>query len=259
MSYSYIEIEKNDRIQYIILSRQEKKNALNYDFVTELKDALQAAENDNSTKVIIIKAKGNVFSAGADLEYLQQLQNFSFEENLADSNHLKDLFLHIYTSKKVVIAQVEGHAIAGGCGLATVCDFCFAVPDAKFGYTEVKIGFIPALVMVFLIRKINGSKAKELLLTGKLIGANEAAAIGLINAVADQDRIEIFVKDFATALCNEASAQSIAATKEMLNKISSMDLSSALDYAARMNANTRASEDCKKGIESFLKKEKINW
>ena len=131
----------------IILNRFEKRNALNNLFVQELTVAFLEADKDPEVRVIILKAKGKVFSAGADLEYLQELQKNSPEENLDDSNQLKNLFKFIYLQKKLVIAQVEGHAIAGGCGLVTVCDLAFSIPDAMFGYTEVKIGFIPAIVM----------------------------------------------------------------------------------------------------------------
>ena len=113
-------------------------------------------------KVIVLKAAGKVFSAGADLDYLQGLQKNTYEENLLDSNSLKDLFQMIYTHDKVVIAQVQGHAIAGGCGLASVCDFVFTQPEAKFGYTEVHIGFVPAIVMVFLLRRLGEGKSREL-------------------------------------------------------------------------------------------------
>jgi len=259
MNSPLLRIEKQDRIGFITLCRAEKKNALNDELVKELTAAFSSLESDDDVKMMVLKAEGDVFSAGADLDYLKKLQNFSFEENLADSNSLKELFLKIYCNKKIVIAQVEGHAIAGGCGLATVCDFCFAVPEAKFGYTEVKIGFIPALVSVFLSRKIRGADARELLLTGNLINASRAEEIGLINSVIEKNKISDWVKQFAKDLCNETSSQSIAATKELLSKVSSPELNAVLDLAARMNANARSSEDCKKGIDSFIKKEKINW
>ncbi|MBX7109211.1 MAG: enoyl-CoA hydratase/isomerase family protein [Chitinophagales bacterium] len=259
MNFSLIKTEQHDRLYYITLSRAEKKNALNSLLVTELTAALQIAENEAAVKIVILKAEGDVFSAGADLEYLQQLQHFSYEENLADSSLLKTLLLKIHTLKKIVIAQVEGHAIAGGCGLAAVCDFCFAVPEAKFGYTEVKIGFIPALVMVFLLRKISGVKTRELLYTGKLISADEAVDYGLINMVVAKDEIAGYVKAFATRLSEESSAQSLAATKEMLTKVPGMELHEALQYAAEMNATTRSSDDCKKGVGAFLSREKFKW
>src|SRR5258706_15353998 len=136
------------------------------------------AESVAAVKVIVLGATGEAFCAGADLAYLQKLQHFSFEENLNDSRHLRDLFLKIYTLKKVVIAQVQGHALAGGCGLATVCDIVFAVPEARFGYTEVRIGFVPAIVMVFLLRKLGEQKAKQLLLGGELMAGGKAGALG---------------------------------------------------------------------------------
>jgi methylglutaconyl-CoA hydratase len=170
-----------DRIGYITLNRPEKRNALSHELVSELKEKFLQAENDKDAKVIVLKANGEAFCAGADLAYLQELQNFSFEQNLADSNHLKELFVQIYKLKKVVIAQVHGHALAGGCGLATICDFVFAVPEAKFGYTEVKIGFIPALVSVFLLKKIGEQKAKYLLLSGDLLLGEELIRFGLAN------------------------------------------------------------------------------
>ena len=173
----------SDRIAYITLNRPEKRNALNQELVNALRDAFEKAESDQAVKVIVLKANGDSFCAGADLGYLQQLQKFSYDENLADSKNLRDLFLQIYTSGKVVVAEVQGSAIAGGCGLATVCDFVFSAPEAKFGYTEVKIGFIPAIVMVFLLRKIGEGKSKELLLSGKLISAEDARNMGLVNHI----------------------------------------------------------------------------
>ncbi|MBK0402182.1 enoyl-CoA hydratase/isomerase family protein [Adhaeribacter sp. BT258] len=256
---SYIQYETQNRIAYITLNRPEKRNALNYEVVTELKAAFTRAETDEECKVVVLRANGAVFCAGADLEYLQQLQANTYEENLADSTHLMQLFLQIYKLKKVVIGQIHGHAIAGGCGLATVCDFSFTVPEAKFGYTEVKIGFIPAIVKVFLLRKLGEAKAKELLLTGDLINAPEAQKIGLINYVVSGEDLEKIVSKFAQKLIAENSEQSMALTKEMIASVQSMTLENGLNYAAEMNAHARATADCKKGIASFLTKEKLSW
>lgn len=254
-----IEYAVKDRIGSITINRPDKKNALNYELVTELKDAFARAEADEKVKVIVLKAQGEVFCAGADLNYILRLQKFSREQNLADSNHLKDLFLRIYTLKKVVIAQVQGHALAGGCGLATVCDFCFAVPHAKFGYTEVKIGFIPAIVMMFLIRKVGELKAKYLLLSGDLVTAPEAMQLGLINRIVDSEKLEETVTEFAEHIVKNNSSSSLRLTKQMIAAIQSMPFEEALQYAAEMNASARMMEDCKRGIEAFLNKEKIVW
>lgn len=256
---NFVEYSVKDRVGYITMNRPEKRNALSYDMVTELKSAFKEAETDQSVKVIVLRAKGEAFCAGADLEYLQKLQDFSYEQNVADSEHLKDLFLMIYELKKIVIAQIQGHALAGGCGLATVCDFAFAVPEAKFGYTEVKIGFIPAIVMVFLMRKLGESKAKELLITGNFLLADEAKSIGLVNQVVSRDRLHKEVLKFAANLIKSNSENSMAVTKQMISKVQSLPLHQALSFASEMNAKTRSSEDCKRGISAFLKKEKITW
>ncbi|RZL26080.1 MAG: enoyl-CoA hydratase/isomerase family protein, partial [Pedobacter sp.] len=148
------------RIATITINRPEKRNALNPPLISELTEKFIRASEDDDVKVVVLNANGASFSAGADLEYLQQLQQNSFEENVADSNNLKRLFTTIYYLPKVVIAQVEGHAIAGGCGLATICDIVFATPESNFGYTEVKIGFVPAIVSCFLKQKVSETVAK---------------------------------------------------------------------------------------------------
>lgn len=256
---SYIECSVKNRIGFVTLNRPEKRNALSFELVTELKTAFTTLENDEHVKIIILNAHGPTFCAGADLTYLQQLQDFSYEENLADSNHLKELLLQIYTLKKVVIAQVQGHALAGGCGLATVCDFVFAVPEAKFGYTEVKIGFIPAIVMVFLLRKIGEAKVKQLVLSGDLVSAEEAHQLGIVNKIVAKEDLEHEVGTFAQNLIRSNSSYAMMVTKQMIAQVQSMSLDKALAFAAEMNAKARASEDCKKGVSAFLKKETIRW
>lgn len=256
---SLVDYTVKDRVAFITLDRAEKRNALNHELVTDLKQAFDRAATDESAKVIVLRANGVAFCSGADLEYLQQLQKFSFEENIQDSNHLKELFLKIYRHPKVVIAQVQGHAIAGGCGLATVCDFVVSVPAAKFGYTEVKIGFIPAIVTVFLLRKLGETKAKEMLLSGDLFSAEQLRDMGLVNQVIETDKIEAYVFEFALKLVAENSAESMKLTKQMIAAVPAMSLENALTYAAEMNAKARNTEDCKRGIAAFLNKEKLTW
>ncbi|MEZ4947624.1 MAG: enoyl-CoA hydratase/isomerase family protein [Cyclobacteriaceae bacterium] len=251
--------EVKDRVCFLTLNRPEKKNALNAAMVSVLKSQLAKAESDPSVKVIVLRASGDVFCSGADLESLQQLQKNTHEENLADSNHLKELFLQIYTLKKVVVAQVQGHALAGGCGLATVCDFVFAVPKAKMGYTEVRIGFVPAIVMVFLLRKIGEQKAKQLLLSGELIAGEDTLQFGLVNTLVAEEQLSDEVNAFCARLIRNNSIQSMELTKQMIAQSQSMTLEEGLNYAAEMNAKARATDDCKRGIGAFLNKEKLTW
>jgi methylglutaconyl-CoA hydratase len=256
---SLVLYEVKERIGYITLNRPEKRNALNSELVGDLYTAFSQAEADSAVKVIVLRAVGDSFCAGADLAYLQQLQQNTFEQNLDDSNQLKKLFLKIYTLQKVVIAQVQGHALAGGCGLVSVCDFSFATPDVKLGYTEVKIGFIPAIVSVFLLRKLGEQKAKQLLLTGFVIKSNEALELGLLNYVIDAAHIESKVLEFAQQLIQSNSTQSMQLTKQLIGEVQSMSLNQALDYAAELNAKARASDDCKTGIAAFLNKQELTW
>jgi methylglutaconyl-CoA hydratase len=248
-----------ERIGFIELNRPEKRNALNAEMVESIKSALVSFNDDKDVKVIVIKAAGKVFCSGADLAYLQSMQSNTFEENLEDSRNLKDLFYLIYTLPKVVIAQIQGHALAGGCGLATVCDFSFTVPEARFGYTEVKIGFVPAIVKVFLIRKIGEGKARQLLLDGDLIDAGEAKNMGIVNWVVAQDELEEKVFSYAQKLIKNNSGESLALTKEMIARVQEKRLEEGLEYAASMNAKARSTADCQRGIAAFLNKESINW
>ncbi|WP_017731551.1 enoyl-CoA hydratase/isomerase family protein [Nafulsella turpanensis] len=255
----FVNFEVRNRIGYVSLNRPEKRNALNYETVSELKEVFKETAANDAVKVIVLTGEGKAFCAGADLAYIQQLQNNTYEENLEDSRHLKELFYQIYTHPKVVIAQVNGHALAGGCGLASVCDFSFSIPEAKFGYTEVKIGFIPAIVKVFLLRKIGEGRAKDLLLSGRIISAEEAKDYGLINGIVAANELEQHVYTFARELCKNNSGQSMAYTKQMIAAVQEMSLEDGLEYAASQNASARGSEDCKKGIAAFLNKEPVSW
>lgn len=259
MNESLVLYTVDARVAAITINRPEKRNALNSEIVTQLIECFIRASEDDGVKVVILNANGPVFSAGADLGYLQQLQQNSYEENLLDSENLKRLFTTIYTLPKVVIAQVQGHAIAGGCGLATVCDIIFAVPEANFGYTEVKLGFVPAIVSCFLIRKAGETIAKKLLLTAKIFSAEQALNYGLITFVSPKEDIEHAVKDFALNLCSEASANSLMVTKQLIGQTTNPLLENSLSLAVQINARVRESEDFKSGVDAFLNKRKNQW
>lgn len=216
-------------------------------------------ELNEDVKVVVLSASGKAFCAGADLAYLQQMQAFTFQENLADSHGLKNLFELVYNFPKVVIAEVQGHALAGGCGLVTVCDFAFSAPAALFGYTEVAIGFVPALVSVFLLEQIGGAKTKELLLSGELITSSKAAELGLITEVIQSEELKKTVFDFAQKLITNNSSFSMTETKMLLRELTKESRIKALNYAAELNAKARAHADCKHGIAAFISKSKPSW
>lgn len=248
-----------NKIGFITLNRPEKRNALGPKLIQGLTEAFQEMNTNEEVKLIVLRANGKAFCAGADLAYLQDLQSFSYEENLEDSLRLMRLFSLIYSLPKVVIAQIQGHAIAGGCGLATVCDFAFSVPEALFGYTEVKIGFLPALVSVFLVEQIGGAKTQELLLSGELISAAKAASLGLITEVVEAEFIESHVLDFTGKLIQSNSAHSMSETKKLLRSFSQEERDKNLRLSAELNAKARSHADCVKGISSFLSKTSPDW
>lgn len=245
-------IEKNTAL--ILLNRPEKRNALHPDLVKELKQKLSEAEKDDSVRSVIISGEGKSFCAGADLAYLNELKNYSSLENEKDSESLAELFLQIYKIEKPIIAAVNGAAIAGGCGLASVCDFIVAHPEnSKFGYSEVKIGFIPAIVSIFLIRKIGEGLAKQLMLSGEIIDGRRAYEIGFVNYLSG----DVLKESFSLAeKLNSNSLFSMKMTKRMIDTISSLNIDEAVSYCIRLNAISRSSEDFQNGLNNFLNKEK---
>lgn len=236
----------------LTMNRPEKRNALNPDLVKALHEAIIQAGSDDAVRVIVLKGAGSAFCAGADLAYLQQISNNSPQENLEDSTRLMQMLQSIVDCPKPVIGMVHGPAIAGGCGLATVCDVVVAGRErAQFGYSEVKIGFIPAIVMVYLLRKIGDTQARRMVLTAQTISADEAARIGLIAMVADDADLEGATHDLATMIARNSSS-ALALSKQMLSALHGMTLQTGLRYAASMNAIARQTEDCKTGIARFL-------
>jgi len=251
--FQLLKIHLEHPIARIGLNRPEKRNALSPQLISELSAAFDMLATDEDVRVSVLTGEGGVFCAGADLAYIQQLASLGAEQNLADSRNLKDLFYKIYAYPKFVIAQVHGAALAGGCGLATVCDVVVASDDSEFGYTETAIGFIPALVSVFLVRKIGETNARELLLSARKITAEEAYSIGMINAGIPCPQLDDYVRAYAATVARN-SPTAIAMTKTMLAVTVGMGLESALEYAASMNALARATEDTQRGIAKFLSK-----
>lgn len=247
-----IKYELKNEIGILTLNRPEKRNSLHPELVTQMKVKLNEAEKDDELKVLIITGEGKVFCAGADLEYLNEMRNYSSLENEKDSRELANLFLMIYNFPKPVIAAVNGAAIAGGCGLASVCDIIIAdEANAKFGYSEVKIGFIPAIVSIFLIRRVGEGMAKQLLLSGEIIEAKQAYEIGFVNYLFN-NALE-FSLDLASKLKTN-SASSIIMTKDLIRKVSNLSVEESVEYCIGLNTISRTTDDFKKGLNNFLNK-----
>ena len=242
----------------IWLNRPQKRNALNNTLIAELKQVLRGAENDQDVRVITLRGKGSAFCSGADLSYLKELRRYDRQENLKDSLSLAELYLQIYLHPKPLIALVQGPALAGGCGLASVCDFILATPEAKFGYPEVKIGFIAAMVSAFLVRQIGERKARELLLSGKLLAAHEAAEWGLVSKVISSDELLTEHANLVAAL-GKNSSLAMRKTKEMIARNILPSITEEIKKLVWENVKFRESSDFIEGISAFIEKRKPSW
>lgn len=255
MSYNKILVEDLNQTRKITLNRPEKRNSLDEEMISELTDVFTKASEDTKIKTMVLTGAGGNFCSGLFLDYLQKISEYDILQNKLDSRKFKNLLLSIYQCPKTVIAMVDGYALAGGCGIASACDIIVSSDNAQFGYTEVKIGFIPAIVMIFLLKRVSESHAKDLLLTSKFITGTQAYDIGFVNYLTTQDKLE----ETTLSVCNSLNAlplSSLVLTKEMFRNISSMSFESALEYAVNMNAITRMTDECKHGVQNFLTKGK---
>jgi methylglutaconyl-CoA hydratase len=239
-------------IARITLNRPEKRNALNDELIAALKDALRRADHDENIRAVILAGAGSDFCSGADLSALQKISQASVGENLEDARALLELFMMIREVRVPVITAVRGRALAGGCGLALACDMVLAARSARFGFPEVKIGFVPAMVMAILRRNVSEKKAFELIALGSEISAEEAAAFGLVNRVLDdeafEDEVDAFVRQF-----EKVSRSAIGLSKRLLYQIDGMSFKDALESGADINVIARMTKDCQEGIARFTK------
>ena len=264
MSYKTIQLAHEDGVATITLNRPEKRNAISFDVIDDLLRALDEVAKSDAI-VLILTGAGKAFSSGMDLDNLKALLEMlaaiaqqSPAENQEDSRRMAKMFRRIWSFPRPLIAAVNGAALAGGCGIATLCDFTLAVPEAKFGYTEVKIGFLPAIVSVFLTRQIGEKKARDLLLTGRILEAAEAKEFGLVNEIVPAENLMARARQLA-ALLMENSPASLRATKQLLTDHARAELDAQIEVAVRENAAIRTTADFREGISSFLEKRKPVW
>jgi methylglutaconyl-CoA hydratase len=257
MNYKTLQLAYDAGVATLTLNRPEKRNAINFELIDDLLRALNDVAKSDAI-VLIVTGAGKAFCSGMDLDNLKSLLGRTPEQNLQDSQSMVQLFRSLYEFPKVTIAAVNGPAIAGGTGLALLCDFTLAVPDAKFGYTEVRIGFVPAIVSTFLLRQVSEKHARDLLLTGRLFNAEEAARMGLITEIVPAENLMARARQLAAVLMENSSA-SLLATKQLLTDHARAELDAQLDAAVRENAAIRATADFREGISSFLEKRKPVW
>jgi len=242
-----------DGVARVTLNRPDKRNALDAEIIAEIRGALAEAAHDESARVVLLSGAGKDFCSGADLAALQRISEATVMENVADARHLADLFIEMRRHPRTIIAAVRGRALAGGCGLATACDMVLAAESAQFGYPEVNIGFIPAMVMAILRRSVSEKRAFELITMGKIITAAEAAGIGLINATFSDEGFEAGVEAAVKQLAAK-SASAVMLAKSLLYHMDGMTMETALEAGVQLNAITRMTEDCQRGVARFLKK-----
>ena len=255
--YNTLQLTFDSGIATLTFNRPDKRNAISYELIDDLLRAL-AEVKGSSARILILTGAGKAFSSGMDLENLKALIGRTPEQNLADSRIMVNLFRSIYEFPKPTIAAVNGAAIAGGTGLALLCDFTLAVPEAKFGYTEVRIGFVPAIVATFLLRQVSEKIARDLLLTGRIFDAEEALRIGLLKEIVPPEKLMDRARELAAHLM-ESGPLSLAYTKRLLSDHARAELDAQIEAAIRENAGIRASADFREGIASFLEKRKPKW
>lgn len=257
MNYKTLQLGFDSGTATITLSRPEKRNAISFGLIDDLVRALDEVAKSEAI-VLILTGAGKAFCSGMDLDNLKALLGRTPEENIDDSRTMVQLFRSLYEFPKVTIAAVNGPAIAGGTGLALLCDFTLAVPEAKFGYTEVRIGFVPAIVSTFLLRQVAEKQARDLLLTGRIFDAQEAVRMGLVNEVVAAENLMSRARELASILMQN-SPNSLRATKKLLTDHSRAELDAQIEAAIRENAGVRSTADFREGISSFLEKRKPVW
>ena len=257
-SYSTLTLNFDGPLATLTLNRPEKRNAISYQLIDEILRVFEEIQGSATAQVLILTGAGRAFCSGMDLDNLRSITGRSEEESLGDSRTTARMFRTLYEFPKVTIAAVNGPAIAGGCGLATLCDFTLASSEAKFGYTEVRIGFVPAIVSAFLLRQVGEKQARDLLLTGRIISADEAFRLGLVNEVVAPDHLAQRARELANSLL-ENSPASLLATKQLLRCHVAPEMDRRIAVAVVENAHIRATADFREGVTAFLEKRKPQW
>jgi len=251
-SFETLETRRDDDLLWVRLNQPDRANALSPAMLDELRELYSRDLRTDGVRAVLLAAAGRHFSAGADLRHLESLRDAGEAENRADSERLRGLFEAVLRQEALTIAMVQGACVAGGCGLASAHDFVVSSEEARFMYSEVRIGFVPALVATFLPLRLRGADIRQLLLDPQFVEAPRALEIGLVNRIVPADRLEAAGEELAVGILERASSESIARTKRLLLETLGQPLDEALDTAVESNAAARATDDCCHGIETFL-------
>ncbi len=258
MTYSTIRFEKENKVARVTFCRPEIHNAFNSTMISEMTDVFARIEKDDSIRVVLLTGEGKSFCAGADLNWMRGVIKQTFEENLAESLALAECFHKIYTSRRPVIGRINGSAIGGGTGFVAVCDVAVAARSAKFSFSEVKIGIVPAVIGPYVIRKMGEGKARELFITGERMNADRAHDVGLINKVVDDNQLDREVDALIKSILS-SGPEAVAMAKKLVSEVPGMRPSEFKTYTAEMIAKLRVSDEGQEGMDAFLNKRKPKW
>ena len=251
-SYQKILYTANQGVARITLNRPEKRNALDAELISEVRDAMRSSATDENVRVVLLTGAGTDFCSGADLSGLERTFNAGVLDHMADARNMAELFVEMRHHPRPIVAAVRGRALAGGCGLATACDLIVAAESAKFGYPEVNIGFVPAMVMAILRRSLSEKRAFEMITTGEIISAQTASDYGMINSIFADETFELDVDAFVSKLASK-SASAITLSKRLLYHMDAMGFEAAIEAGVETNAIARMTDDMKRGVERFLR------
>jgi methylglutaconyl-CoA hydratase len=256
--YGTIQVSVSNKTARIALNRPDVHNAFNDDLLRELADAVRHAMRNQEVRVLVLTGNGKSFCAGADLNWMRSVLDFTVEQNEKDAATLVDLLDLIEACPKPVIGRINGSAVGGGVGLAAVCDIAIASSEAKFGFSEVKLGIIPAMISPYVLRKIGRGPARELFLTGERFDAGRAKDIGLINDAVPPEKLDEAVNARVTSLLSSAPG-ALAEAKKLIRLVPDMEASEAREYTLTKIAELRASFEGQEGMKAFLEKRKADW
>ncbi len=258
MAYTTVKYNKDGKIARVTFCRPEIHNAFNGTVITEMADVFAQIAADDDIRVVVLTGEGKSFCAGADLNWMRAVVKQSFEQNLAESNALADLFYQIYSLKRPVVGRINGAAIGGGTGFVAVCDIAIAGASAKFSFSEVKIGVVPACIGPYVIRKMGEGKARELFITGERMAADRAFEVGLVNRVVDDAQLDAEVEKLVKTILS-SGPEAVAMAKKLVSEVPSMTPDEFKPYTAEMIARLRISDEGQEGMDAFLNKRKPAW
>jgi len=253
-----LEVERRGEVAYLTLNRPEVRNALNPELTARIVEALETLARDGDLRAVVITGAGDVFSAGADLNWMRSMRGASFEANLQDARQAGRMFAACSEFPRPVIARVNGPARGGGVGIVAACDFAVAVADAHFAFTEVRLGLVPAMIAPHVVRKLGPGAARRVFLTGETFDAARAEALGLVDRVVPRSELDAAVEEYLRTL-HQCAPQALGRVKELLREIDPVKLDRALDCTAEMIAHVRVGAEAQEGMTAFLEKRKPCW